>query len=105
MVERNLQSGVDGFYVCGSTGEAFLLTMDERKRILEVVLDAVDGRGIVICHVGAIATDFAIELGKHAVGAGADAISSVPPFYYNSFSASKNHSFSDFSHSATGRPQ
>lgn len=82
LVSFNIAKGVDGFYVCGSTGEAFLLSQDERKRILETVVSEVAGRVSVICHIGAISTDFTIQLGRHAVAAGADAVSSIPPFYY-----------------------
>jgi N-acetylneuraminate lyase len=86
LVSNNISRGIDGFYVCGSTGEAFLLTHDERKRILDIVIEEAAGRVTVIAHIGAIGTDFGIELGKHAKAAGADAISSIPPFYYK-FSA------------------
>jgi N-acetylneuraminate lyase len=82
LVSFNIAKGVDGFYVCGSTGEAFLLSHDERKRILETVVSEVAGRVSVICHIGAISTDFTIQLGKHALAVGADAVSSIPPFYY-----------------------
>jgi len=82
LVSVNIQRGVDGFYVGGSTGEAFLLTTQERRRILEVVVEEAAGRVAVIAHVGAIGTDLTLELGKHAVAVGVDAISSIPPFYY-----------------------
>ena len=82
-VKDLLVQGVQGFYVCGSTGEAFLLSIPERKEILEAVMEANEGKGSVICHCGAISTDFSIELGKHAASLGVDAISSVPPIYYN----------------------
>jgi len=82
LVSRCLDRGVSGFYVCGSTGEAFMLSSDERKQILEIVIDENSGRGTIIAHVGCIGTDGSIELAVHARGAGADAISSVPPFYY-----------------------
>ncbi len=86
LVSVNIKRGVDGFYVCGSTGEAFLLTHEERKRILEIVVDETAKRVAIICHIGAIGTDFTIDLGKHALKTGADAVSSIPPFYYK-FSA------------------
>jgi N-acetylneuraminate lyase len=82
LVRRNLDQGVSAFYVAGSTAEAFLLTSDERKSILETVVDEVAGRCGVIAHIGAISQDMATELAIHARESGADAISSIPPFYY-----------------------
>jgi N-acetylneuraminate lyase len=83
LVRMNLKKGVAGFYVCGSTAEAFLLSLDERKAILETVTDEVAGRATVISHVGCISLDQAIELARHAKACHADAMSSIPPFYYN----------------------
>ncbi len=84
LVEWNISQGVSGFYVCGSTGEAFLLTHDERKQVLEIVTDQVKKRVRVIAHIGAISTDLSLDLGRHASTLpGVDAISSIPPFYYN----------------------
>ena len=77
-----IDKGVQGFYACGSTSEAFLLTTEERKRLLEIVLDETRGRVPVICHIGAISTAQAVDFGKHAVKAGAAAVSAIPPFYY-----------------------
>lgn len=82
-VERNIEQGVSGFYVCGSTGEAFLLTAEERKRILEIVADQTKERVSIIAHIGAISTDLTLDLGRHAVSVkGVTALSSIPPFYY-----------------------
>ncbi len=74
--------GIDGFYVCGSTGEAFLLSTDERKAVLDTVCEANNGEKLVMAHVGQIATEQAIDLGMHAKAAGVDALSSISPFYY-----------------------
>lgn len=82
IVELNLRKGVQGFYACGSTGEAFLLTQEERKTVLEAVVESVAGRAAVIAHIGNIGTDAALSLARHAKEVGADAISSIPPFYY-----------------------
>ena len=82
LVRYLMDRGIDGFYVCGTTGEAFLLTPDERKAILDAVLEESAGEKQVIAHVGNISTDFAIDLAKHAERAGADAVSAISPFYY-----------------------
>ena len=82
LVNRLIDQGVDGFYSCGSTAECFLLTDDERKKVMETVIKTADGRVPVIAHVGNVGTEKTVELAKHAEAAGASAVSSVPPFYY-----------------------
>ncbi len=82
LVEAQISDGVEGFYCCGSSGEGLLLTLDERKKILETVLEQVGGRVPVISHVGTIRTTDAIELARHAQKAGAAAVSMIPPYYY-----------------------
>jgi len=82
LVNRLIDQGADGFYSCGSTAECFLLTDDERKKVMETVIKTVDGRVPVIAHVGNVGTEKTVELAKHAEAAGASAVSSVPPFYY-----------------------
>jgi len=94
LVEMNLEKGVDGFYVCGSTAEAFLLEDEVRKEILEHVIEYNAGRGTIIAHIGTISQERAVELARHAEKAGADAVSSIPPFYYGfSFECIQNYYF------------
>lgn len=94
LVRMNLQKGVSAFYVGGSTAETFLLTEDERKEILETVVGEAAGRCGIIAHIGAIGQDMATRLARHARDAGADAISSLPPFYYPfSFEEIKSYYF------------
>lgn len=88
LAEFELAQGLHGFYVGGSTGEAFLQTADERKAVLKAFAQAVNGRAKLIAHVGAIATDEAIDIAHAAADAGYDAISAIPPFYYD-FSAAE----------------
>lgn len=77
-----VDEGVNGLYLTGSTGEAFVMTPEERKQVVEITLDEVAGKIPVIVHVGAIGTRISIDLAQHAEKAGAAAISSVPPFYW-----------------------
>ncbi|NMA64656.1 MAG: N-acetylneuraminate lyase [Clostridiaceae bacterium] len=76
------EKGIRQLYLCGSTGEGFLLSHDERKAVTEAVIEEVGGKMNLIVHVGDPAAKYAVELAKHAEKAGADAISSVPCVYY-----------------------
>jgi N-acetylneuraminate lyase len=88
LIERKLE----GLYITGSTGESFLMSPEERKRVVEVTVDEVAGRIPVIAHIGAIGTHTSIDLARHAESAGVDAISSVPPFYWG-FSADQIYGY------------
>ena len=81
LVKFNLKKGVTGFYVGGSTAEAFFLSLDERKQIMDVVKDAAP-ESTLIAHIGAQDERVARELGAYANKLSYDLISSVTPFYY-----------------------
>lgn len=83
LVEHLIKKGVDGLYLTGSTGEGFLMSLAERKKVVEIVIDQNKNRVPIIVHVGSIGTKNSIELAEHAYQNGADAVSSVPPFYWN----------------------
>lgn len=74
--------GIKGLYVCGSTGEGLLMNVEERKKVLESVMEAVGKQMVVIAHVGALSSRDSIELAKHAEEMKVDAISSLPCLYY-----------------------
>ncbi|MCX7796460.1 MAG: N-acetylneuraminate lyase, partial [bacterium] len=82
IIRYSLDNGVSGFYVCGSTGEWPLLTLEERKRILEIVKDEIKDKAFIIVNIGCISTKFSIDLAKHAEKVGVSAVSSFPPIYY-----------------------
>ncbi|MDL2294947.1 dihydrodipicolinate synthase family protein, partial [Ruminococcaceae bacterium OttesenSCG-928-D13] len=82
LVKFNLEKGVTGFYVGGSTAESFMLSPEERKYALEIVMDAVEGKADIIANIGFFSTQQGIDLAKHAEKLGVSAISSVPPFYF-----------------------
>ncbi len=73
---------IGGLYLTGSTGEGFLMTGEERKAFVETVVDEAGGKVPIIVHVGAISTKASEDMARHAMQAGADAISSVPPIYW-----------------------
>ncbi len=82
IVDLQIKDGVEGFYCCGSSGEGLLLTLEERKQVVEHTVRAAAGRVPVIAHVGTIRTRDVIELADHAMKAGAMAVSMIPPYYY-----------------------
>jgi len=81
-VKYSLDTGVDGFYICGGGGEGLFLTVPERQNILEIVLDEVGGRASVMTHIGAFQIPDTMTLARHASKAGADAVASMPPAYF-----------------------
>jgi len=82
LVDYLLDQSVDGFYLCGSTGEGIYMPLADRQEVVETVVDAVDGRVPIIVHIGCVAVRDAIALAQHARQHDVDAISSIiPPFY------------------------
>ena len=96
MIEKVIDYGLSmclrGFYLTGSTGEGFLLSKDERKRVYARAAKASKGRAKLIAHVGCLSTDDAVELAKFAAKTGIDWVSSVAPVYFGQcFDAAYDH--------------
>ncbi|MCC2669898.1 MAG: dihydrodipicolinate synthase/N-acetylneuraminate lyase [Armatimonadetes bacterium] len=82
LIEKFIEEEAGGVYLCGSTGQGPLLTVEERKAIAEAAVRTAAGRLPVMVHVGAIRVEDAVELARHCGEIGADAVSSVVPMYY-----------------------
>jgi dihydrodipicolinate synthase/N-acetylneuraminate lyase len=72
--------GADGAFVCGTTGEGVLLSLDERRATAAAFRDALNG--ILIVHAGAQTTADTVTLAAHAREAGADAVAVIAPPYF-----------------------
>ena len=72
--------GADGAFVCGTTGEGVLLSLDERRATAEAFRDALTGTLIV--HAGAQTTADTVTLAAHAREIGADAVAVIAPPYF-----------------------
>ena len=81
IVERLVAAGAGGLVPGGSTGEFTTLSHAERRRLVELTIDAAAGRVPVVAGTGALSTAETIELSVHAERAGAAAVMIVPPFY------------------------
>ncbi len=81
LVNHCIELGVSGVVPCGTTGEFVNLTDEEKKRLIDIVVDEVNGRVAVVAGTGASGTIQALEMTKYAKDAGADAALVVTPFY------------------------
>ena len=77
-----VESGVQGLYVGGSSGECIYQGVAERKLVLENVMAEAKGKLTVIAHVACNNTADSQELAAHAESLGVDAIAAIPPIYF-----------------------
>lgn len=81
LVEWQIQSGVDGLVVCGTTGEAPTLNWDERLRIIKACVSKAKGRVAIIAGTGTNSTELTVSHTCSAAACGADAVLIVTPYY------------------------
>ena len=92
IMDYGYANGLNGFYLTGTTGEWFLLSVEERKQVYSAAARANKGRGRLIAHVGANCTDDSVTLARYAADVGIDWVSSIAPqLYRNSFDAAMYH--------------
>ncbi len=75
-------AGLDGIFALGTTGEGILLSESERRRAIELFLEAADGRLALVAHCGAQTTRETVALCRHAAEVGVDAIAVIAPPYF-----------------------
>jgi 4-hydroxy-tetrahydrodipicolinate synthase len=81
LIDWQVTEGSNGLVPCGTTGESPTLSHDEHHRVIELCIEAADGRVPVIAGTGSNSTAEAIDLTRHAKKAGADAALLVTPYY------------------------
>ena len=80
-IRMTVDEGSHGIVVCGHNAEAHLMTQEERKRVIAISIEEVNGRIPVIAGTGAIATDVVIRQTKDARDMGADGAMIEPPYF------------------------
>lgn len=80
-VERLLSGGVHGLFPFGTNGEGYILSMKEKEKVLETVIDQVHGRVPVYAGTGCISTADTIRMSKRAEELGADVLSIITPSF------------------------
>lgn len=78
-VDRQIEAGIHGIFPFGTNGEGYILSGEDKKLVLETVIDQVAGRVPVYAGTGCISTKETIEQCKMAEAAGADVLSVITP--------------------------
>lgn len=97
-------AGASGLFVCGTTGEAPLLTREERERVLETVVETAGTRGRIIAQTGGNNTAETIALTHHAATCGAHAAAFTTPGYFGYDEMALTQHFSAVAASVPGFP-
>jgi len=80
-IQHLINEGVHGIFVGGSTGEAPLMSMEQRKELIDIGVDAARGRVPLFAGTGSHGTRVTVELSKYAEKAGANAVVAYLPHY------------------------
>ena len=105
LVDKLVEDGVKGIFVCGSNGEGPNMTLEERKGVAAEFVKAAAGRLKTIVHVGHSSITEARSLAAHAAEIKADAFSSVAAFYFKPNSVGNLvHCMADIADAAPGLP-
>lgn len=75
-------NGVSGAFICGTTGEGYSLTTEERKRVVEAWRAACPASLKLVVHVGHLSLGESCDLARHAQDVGADAIATIAPSFF-----------------------
>lgn len=75
-----INKGLTGVFVCGTSGEGLLMSVEERQNVLEAWMPYQD-RLTIIAHVSSTNYKDSIKLAKHAQKIGVDAIACMGPCY------------------------
>jgi len=81
MTNYLIDAGVHGVFPLGSTGEGYGIDFDEKKKVIETVLEATNKRVPVYAGTGAITTKESIRLAEMATKIGVDALSVITPYF------------------------
>jgi 4-hydroxy-tetrahydrodipicolinate synthase len=81
LVQFHLKNGTDGLVPCGTTGESVTMSEEEQLRVIQIVIEEVNGRIPVVAGTGTNSTSKTIKLTKEVQKLGADGALVVTPYY------------------------
>ena len=95
LINKQIEDGVDGLVICGTTGESATLTEKEHMDVIRESVKFVNGRVPVIAGTGSNCTQTAIEMSKEAEECGADGLLLVSPYYNKATAEGMYEHFAD----------
>lgn len=81
LLEWHIKEGTEAIIICGTTGEASTMSLEEKKETIKFTIDVVKKRIPVIAGTGSNSTSAAVEMSKWADEAGADGLLLITPYY------------------------
>ena len=81
LIDWQIEEGIDGLVICGTTGEGSTLTDEEHREAIAFAVNRAQKRVPIIAGTGSNDMAYAIDLTKFACEAGADAVLVVTPYY------------------------
>ena len=81
LIDWQIEEGIDGLIIAGTTGEGATLSDDEHKDVMEFAGKRIDGRIPWIAGTGSNDTAYGIQLSLAAKDSGADGLLLVTPYY------------------------
>src|SRR4029077_8594334 len=99
LVDFHIEAGIDGILPLGTSGEFALLKKEERKLLVETVVEQANHRIPVVAGVSDPSIENVVELAKDAKEAGADVVIATPPYYFTTTDEGHYHHFKTISES------
>ena len=93
MVNWLIEKGVSGLYPNGSTGEFIRLSLEERKRVIQIVAEESRGRVPILAGAAEANLDLILEVCRSYADLGCAAVSVTGPYYFKVSQESIEHFF------------
>ncbi len=81
LIDFLIEGGVEGILAAGTTGESATMSHEEHQKVIDIMVDQVNGRALSIVGAGSNSTAEAMDLVKYAEDAGADTALVITPYY------------------------
>ncbi len=80
-VNRQINAGVAAVFCLGTNGEFYAFDKDEKKKIIDIVVDEANGRIPILAGTGCVTTMETVEMTDYAKSAGVSAVSIISPYF------------------------